>query len=1304
MLGGANILAAIRTARHGINVPGTRFRHRGAVRTSYLLLLANAVVLILFLAAAIWWLGFRPEPGPPPLPTDVVEELRQTRLEALGLLENQRRLEEASQLFEQLAELVPDELFPVQNLAVTRLILLKLSPREQLAERTEATRQAIESLLNRAPDSVAGRWMAADMLRTLPDLDEDERAEQMMDYLAEAMEEHPDFVPLYFASYQAAQTSFDEQLASRALEAIKRARELAPGNLTVLLACLEAQANAQDETIVETLAGSRELLRPLRRSIQFGANVAEGESAGTGQDVMELIDEGKEAAERSDWNTVYRTVLGIRNGVAPLESQKRDLRRVDLHPLEFVVFDFSPEFYRANPPPPPLPLTNTAVRLQPLPEQQQPRLSEKDGADEVELSEVRDFAVIDFDLDGRLELVVLTGSEVVVLKRQIDSGKWELRTRVEVPANMRGILVGDLDNDHKQAPTMQPTGSGALADPPRTPGADEPGDEAARRIPGAGDDEVPAPQTHKADPDLIVYGDAGVRVYENRLDRATGERALIEMDQPDELEMPRGVTMGILVDFDHDADLDLVLFTEDGFRLWSSRGNLTFVDVTEWSQLPGELSEVTELVAVDWDRDVDIDILVASPHGEEASLLENVLHGQFAWRELGSGFDRVAGASGLAVAELDGNVSWDLVTAGSKGVHALLTRTTRPGKNQFLREIEITSEGFRHLLVGDLNNDTYPDVLVWNDQDARLFLGGPDAHFEEIQPFPDDAPGGWGRGRLADLDLDGGLDWIVIQQGRLMIYQNEGGNRNSWLQVRAVGQTDNAGRAGHTGIGSLLEVRSEGRYQAAVVAADVTHFGLGEAERADALRIVWTNGVPQVVPRPDSNQVLTELMTLTGSCPYLYTWTGERFEFFTDCLWAAPIGMQVARGVVAPSRAWEYLKIPGDRLVARDGHYELQITEELWEAAYFDQVELLAVDHPEEIDIYSNEKVGPAEIAEFKIHTVREPRRPVAARDLRGRDVLPLILEEDGEYFQGWEVQLHQGLTEEHYLELDLGELDDPGEITLFLTGWIYPANTALNIAFSENPRLEGPRFPSVWTPNADGKFVETKAFIGFPGGKTKTIAIDLSDAFLTDDYRVQIRTTAQIYWDAAFFTVDEPEGELSVQKLPLVTADLHYRGFSARVPYQGRSPEQYLYDQVDPAPRWPPMRGRFTRYGDVRPLLLQSDGRLVVLGAGDELTLRFAEPAEPPPPGWRRDFLLYSVGWDKDANLNTLHGQDVEPLPYVEMEGYPYATGAEPSGPEFERYLRDYQTREQNLLWFWNYLHPDAPEDLRWSPSPPAY
>ena len=54
----------------------------------------------------------------------------------------------------------------------------------------------------------------------------------------------------------------------------------------------------------------------------------------------------------------------------------------------------------------------------------------------------------------------------------------------------------------------------------------------------------------------------------------------------------------------------------------------------------------------------------------------------------------------------------------------------------------------------------------------------------------------------------------------------------------------------------------------------------------------------------------------------------------------------------------------------------------------------------------------------------------------------------------------------------------------------------------------------------------------------------------------------------------------------------------------------------------------------------------MVVIGAGDEIRVQFSLPESDPPPGWTRDFILHCVGWDKDADLNTLSGQSTEPLP----------------------------------------------------------
>ena len=185
---------------------------------------------------------------------------------------------------------------------------------------------------------------------------------------------------------------------------------------------------------------------------------------------------------------------------------------------------------------------------------------------------------------------------------------------------------------------------------------------------------------------------------------------------------------------------------------------------------------------------------------------------------------------------------------------------------------------------------------------------------------------------------------------------------------------------------------------------------------------------------------------------------------------------------LAPCREWEYLKISGEQLVPRNGEYVLQITEELWEAAYFDHVKLIAVDHPADVAIYSNEKVGSAEMAKFKVHTVRTPRRPVAARNHRGRDILAEIAEEDGVYLKAFDRKLCQGLAEDHFLELDFGDLGDAKQITLYLTGWIYPSGTSVNVGISQNPDLPQPKPPSLSRARRQRGMARSAAVYGFSG------------------------------------------------------------------------------------------------------------------------------------------------------------------------------------------------------------------------------
>jgi hypothetical protein len=749
----------------------------------------------------------------------------------------------------------------------------------------------------------------------------------------------------------------------------------------------------------------------------------------------------------------------------------------------------------------------------------------------------------------------------------------------------------------------------------------------------------------------------------------------------------KNVKAATAADLEGDGDLDLALAAEGKLHRWTNGGDWRFIEAAADAR-----PEVTQLLALDLDRDVDIDILVASPG--EAGWLENIRHGQFRWRAFSREMPELAKVTALEVVDVDGNASWDIVGATPAGLVLVTTLTPQSGNWRQNESIPINDSQPLGLAALDLDNDGHQDLVAWSQDGAILARCVPAENpagrtWDLAQPLHRTA-GPAKTAAYGDLDNDGDLDWLATGEKQITLVLNGGGNANHWIEVALQAQQikgqqiSPSGRVSPYGVGSLLELKSGTRYQARVVRGQRTHFGIGQAERADVIRVLWLNGIPHNIIQPAADEFVCEQQVLNTSCPYLYAWNGERFVFVTDLLWNAPLGLQLAEGVLAPPRDWEYLKIPGKMLAAKDGEYVLQITEELWEAAYFDHVRLIAVDHPAGVQIFSNEKVGPPAMAEYKIHTAAQPRTPRAARNQSGRDLLPELVAADGNYAKVHDRKLRQGVVEDCYLELDLGDVAGAKQLTLFLTGWVYPSATSINVALSQGGSLPPPRPPAMLVPDGAGGWREAMPFMGFPGGKTKTIAVDLAGVLDPADPRLRIATTMEFYWDHVFFTADEPPAEVQTTELTLLSADLHERGYSKVVPDLQNGPEQFLYDEVSRLPKWPPMHGALTRFGDVTELLAQRDDRLLVLGAGDEVTVKFRVPDRPLPAGWTRDFLLYNAGWEKDGNVLTVLGQTVEPLPFQAMSAYPWPPDERgPDSPAYRDYLRKFQTRRQtNQFW----------------------
>lgn len=738
---------------------------------------------------------------------------------------------------------------------------------------------------------------------------------------------------------------------------------------------------------------------------------------------------------------------------------------------------------------------------------------------------------------------------------------------------------------------------------------------------------------------------------------------------------------GILlpVDFDHDGDLDL-LSGQSGVKMYENNGDGKFTDVgnqtfvikdtdTQTQQIP------TNAFAADFDDDGDIDIFMT--HRKiGCTLYDNLRQGRLRAITNETGIPQDIHYTAAAIGDYDNDGDIDIFLATGERIHLYLNR----GDASFVDDPRLDAgvQGISPTLLKniDYDNDGFVDLWVSGKDGMFMFRNEGTGRFSKTSGI---IPMDKGiAGAVGDYDNDGDLDiFFINDKGQLRALQNNGGNQNNWIQVRLEGITTGNNKVNKNGIGSKLEVKVSDLYQLQYVSQQMVHFGLGTFDAADVVRVVWTNGVPQNVIQPKAKQRILEKQVLKGSCPFLYVYDGEKYQFVTDLLWRAPLGLVTAMGFVAPDETKDFIKISASQIQPKSGKYSIQITEELWETAYFDMVKLIAVDHPVDTDIFVNEQYTPPPFAEFKIYGVSEKLYPKSAVNHKGEDVSDALKAPDYHYPVEHAPGPYQGVVELHAIILDLGDVPDNALVTLYLNGWIFPTDTSINVALSQNPAI-APRFPSVAVKDETGKWKTVIDMIGIPAGKNKTITIDLTGKFLSDDRHVRIETDMQIYWDAAFFTVGEQNVPMEITELNPDSADLHYRGFSEMYRPNLHAPHLFDYQKVTKAGQWRDLAGFYTRYGDVNPLLQAVDDMYVILNAGDEITVEFDASRLPPlKAGWIRDFILYSDGWDKDGDINTLTSQTVEPLPFHGMSTYPYPkTEYYPDDEAHQRYRLEYNTR----------------------------
>jgi hypothetical protein len=457
-------------------------------------------------------------------------------------------------------------------------------------------------------------------------------------------------------------------------------------------------------------------------------------------------------------------------------------------------------------------------------------------------------------------------------------------------------------------------------------------------------------------------------------------------------------------------------------------------------------------------------------------------------------------------------------------------------------------------------------------------------------------------------------------------------------------------------------------------------FGLGSRKNVDVVRITWTNGSSQDEFPTAGIATVTTQQRLNTSCPFLFTWNGDRMVFVADFCWSTPLGMYInAQDKGGFLQTTDWTRIRGDQLVPRDGILDVRIDANLWETHYLDELGLLAVDHPPGTEMYIDERFF-LEPTKPQVY-LTGPSRPVArAWDHKGKDVTEIVRDIDGVFLDRAGRGRYQGVTNDHWVEVDLGD-DAPtsGRVYLIAHGFIHPTDSSINYSLEQNTSVK-PVPLSLEIPDGKGGWKVSRGALGFPAGKNKTCVIRLDGIEgSTVSRRFRLRTNMEIYWDALHYASGLDAGQCRQQRLPARTTELAFRGFMRMNQTSISAPELPDYDDVvSRGQYWRDLIGWYTRYGDVSELIAAADDRFLIMNAGDELRMTFAAP-DAPPAGWKRDYVWICDGWVKDGNLNTRWGKTVLPLPYHGMKSYDDPPGKLEDDPVYRRFPEDwvkYHTR----------------------------
>ena len=383
------------------------------------------------------------------------------------------------------------------------------------------------------------------------------------------------------------------------------------------------------------------------------------------------------------------------------------------------------------------------------------------------------------------------------------------------------------------------------------------------------------------------------------------------------------------------------------------------------------------------------------------------------------------------------------------------------------------------------------------------------------------------------------------------------------------------------------------------------------------------------------------------SCPIVFVWNGQKYEFVSDVLGMAALGFFYEPGILTPVRSFERMLLPEGLLVAKHGTYQVKIGEPMEEVLYLDDASLHAYEFPQGWDMVLDERfnVNGPEATGRPIY-FKSTLLPVTAFNQDDEDVTKKIVDIDRVAPDPGNVDTRFiGLLQREF-QLTLSfDPPLPQENTILLAdAWLeYPYSQTVFGAWQAGIEYE-PVTVETWSESHGWRELINQ--FGYPAGMPRTMALPLP-TLPEGVTKVRLRANMEIYWDRIRIALEETPPEMKHERLKMVSALTKRTGFALHTTGPQKLP-YYDYDRRTTYNDAKYAQGFYTNHGNVADLVGSLDGAVAIVGSGEEIHMEFEPVQADVENGRQRRFVVDFRGWVKDMDMYTSTGEKVEPLPIL--------------------------------------------------------